>query len=87
MGRWRAELLLEGTLSLATDDAAIWQTAAFVLRRYGDDAAGFAARRAERLQGLGDKEGCSDWGRILRAIDDLRRATPIKGSPVNRSLA
>jgi hypothetical protein len=69
---------------LATDDAAIWQTAAFVLRRYGDDATAFAARRAERLQGLGDTEGSSAWGRILRAIDDLRRVIPAEGEPASK---
>ena len=63
------------TLSSRIDDIAIWCAAAYELKRYGDDAIGFAARRAERLSGLGDTEGSLAWTRILRALEVLRRET------------
>ena len=62
-------------LSSRIDDIAIWQAAAYELKRYGDDAIGFAARHAERLSGLGDSEGSLAWTRISRAIEALRRET------------
>ena len=58
------------------DDTAIWQVAAYELKRHGDDAIGYAAGRAERLSGLGDSEGSLAWARILRAIETLRREAP-----------
>ena len=64
------------TLSSRIDDIAIWHAAAYELKRYGDDAIGFAARRAARLSGLGDTEGSLAWTRILRALEVLRRETP-----------
>ena len=63
------------TLSPRIDEIAIWQIAAFELKRYGDDAIGFAARHAERLSGLGDTEGSLAWTKISRAIEALRRET------------
>jgi hypothetical protein len=61
-----------GVLHLRTDDTAIGRTADFVLKRYGDDAAGFAARRVERLSSLGDMKGSVAWTKILRVIEDSR---------------
>ena len=71
------------TLSSGIDDIAIWHVAAYELKRYGDDATGFAARHAERLSGLGDTEGSLAWTRILRAIEALRRETPAADETVN----
>ena len=69
-------MLKRVSVSSRIDDIAIWQAAAYELKRYGDDAIGFAARHAERLSGLGDTEGCLAWTEISRAIEDLRRETP-----------
>jgi hypothetical protein len=71
------------TMRSRADDISIWRTAEFVLKRYGDDAGGFAAGRAERLLRLGDKAGNAAWTKILRAILDLQRQSPARGEPVN----
>jgi len=71
------------TFSSRIGDIAIWQTAAYELKRYGDDATGFAARHAERLSGLGDTEGSLAWTRILRAMEALRRETQAADETVN----
>jgi len=72
------------TLSSRIDDIAIWHAAAYELKRYGDDAIGFAARRAARLSGLGDTEGSLAWTRILRALEALRRETPAEDESSRR---
>jgi len=64
------------TLSSRIGDIAIWQAAAYELKRSGDDAIGVAVRRAERLSCLGDTEGSLAWTRISRAIEVLRREPP-----------
>ena len=61
------------TLRSRLDEIAIWQAAAYELKRHGDDAIGFAARHVERLSVLGDTEGSLAWTRISRAIEALRR--------------
>src|SRR5215510_14005098 len=73
------------TLSSRIDEIAIRQAAAYELKRYGDDAIGFAARHAERLSGLGDIEGSSAWIRISRAIEALRRESPAADETVGRN--
>jgi hypothetical protein len=65
------------------DDVVIRQTAAYELKRHGDDATGFASRHAARLSGLGDAEGSLAWTRITRAIDALRRETPAADQAVD----
>ena len=74
-GFWDAafSLFVGVTLSSRIDEFAVWQAAAFELRRHGDDAVEFAARHAKRLARLGDKEGSLAWTRISRAIEVLHR--------------
>jgi hypothetical protein len=55
------------------EEFAIWQAAAFELRRHGDDAVEIAARHAKTLARLGDNEGSLAWTRISGAIEVLRR--------------
>jgi len=71
------------SLGSRIDDIVIWQIAAYELKRYGDDALGFAARNTERLSDLGDTEGSLAWTRISRAIEALQRETPAADQAVD----
>ena len=62
-------------MSSRIEDFAVWQAAAFELKRHGDGAVEFAARHANRLSRLGDKEGSLAWTKISSAIEALRRET------------
>ena len=53
------------------------------MKRYGDDAALAAARRADKLLAAGDLEGCTVCKRILEAVAELTRAEPVKGERMN----
>ena len=62
-------------------DREIWQTASVMVKRYGEDAATEAAKRADELFDEGDVEGCATWRRILEAIEGLSAMEP--GGKVN----
>jgi hypothetical protein len=47
------------------------------------DAAIAAAQRTDALLASGDTEGCAVWKRILTAIAELMRTTPVEGERIN----
>jgi hypothetical protein len=54
----------------------IWQAANLMIRRYGEDAAAEAERRADQLRREGELAGSLTWQRILTAIGKLQQMTP-----------
>ena len=57
-------------------DIDIWRCANLMVKRYGEDAALEAAKRADELLGAGDLDGCAVWKVILTAIENLQRQVP-----------
>ena len=64
-------------------DIDIWRAAQLLVKRYGTDAALQAGMRADRLLAAGDVDGAATWRAILRAIEELQRATPREVEAVN----
>ena len=60
----------------------IWRAAQLMVNRYGDDAAIQAGMRAEELLARGDDDGAVTWRAIIRAVEELQRATPWEGEAV-----
>jgi hypothetical protein len=54
-----------------------------MVKRYGEDAAIQAGMRADELLAKGDIDGAATWPAIIRAIEELQRATPRQGEAVN----
>jgi hypothetical protein len=50
----------------------IWRAAQFMLKRYGDKAAGESAARADELAAAGDEGGAATWRRITNAVGSSR---------------
>lgn len=48
-----------------------YRSANFVIKRHGEDALAFAARRAEIMHKLGEPSGERTWLRIAKAIEEL----------------
>ena len=65
------------------DDRNIWRAANLLLKRYGNDAAIEAGRKADELFEAGDHEGCAIWKCILQAVNELTRTKPAEGERVN----
>lgn len=63
-------------------DREIWQCAALMVKRYGEDAMPEAAARADQLQEDGDMAGAATWHRILNAIERLQATKPGDGEAV-----
>ncbi len=57
-------------------DREIWQTASAIVKRYGEDAATEAAKRADDLLVEGDAEGYAIWRRIMEAVEGLSAMEP-----------
>ncbi len=57
-------------------DREIWQTAGVMIKRYGEDAATEAAKRADELFDEGDVDGCAIWRRIVGAVEGLSGTEP-----------
>ncbi len=57
-------------------DREIWQAAGAMVKRYGEDAATEAAKRADELFDEGDVDGCAIWRRITEAIKGLSAMEP-----------
>ena len=57
-------------------DIDIWRSANVMLKRYGDDAALEAAKRADELLEAEDIDGCAIWKQIVAAVEDLQRTKP-----------
>jgi hypothetical protein len=60
----------------------IYRAAKLVMDQHGDEAATFAAARADWLLEEGDAEGAAIWRQILAAIEELQRG-PRKDEAVN----
>ena len=50
-----------------------------MVKRYGEDAAIQAGIRADELLAEGELDGGATWRAIIRAIEELQRATPREG--------
>ncbi len=57
-------------------DREIWQAAGAMVKRFGEDAATEAAKRADGLLDEGDAEGYAIWRRIMEAVEGLSRMVP-----------
>ena len=58
---------------------ATYRRAAEMLAVHGDIAEVEAARRGDSALEAGDVLGSTSWGRVGRALDDLRRTVPLPG--------
>lgn len=58
------------------DEKEIWQSAAAMIKRYGDESAYEAGQRADQLLDEGDIEGQRTWMRIIIAIEELQKTEP-----------
>jgi hypothetical protein len=73
----------DGDLSLfAQDYALIYRAANLVIDEIGEDAATYAAERADLLNREGDALGAAAWRRIAPVIEELQRKRR-KGKPTN----
>ena len=61
------------------DEIDIWRSAYMFIKKYGDEAALFAAMRADALLEEGNPEGCRAWQRIQLAIISFQRTEPHSG--------
>ena len=59
-----------------TSDLDIYRTANLLIDHHGEDAPIEAAMRADAMLEAGDLEGYGMWRRIVRAVEELQRATP-----------
>jgi hypothetical protein len=66
-----------------TSDLDIRRSAWLIIKRYGAEAAAFAAVRADALLAEGDLEGAVIWKAIYKAIDALQAERPAPGEKVN----
>jgi triphosphoribosyl-dephospho-CoA synthetase len=66
-----------------TSDLDIRRSAWLIIKRYGADAAAFAAVRADALIAEGDLEGAAIWKSIHKAIEELQADKPEPGEKVN----
>ena len=64
------------------DDPDIFRAARLIIDQHGEEAATYAAGRADLLLEDGDPEGSAVWHRILAAIKELQRG-PRKGEAPN----
>jgi hypothetical protein len=53
-------------------DCDVWQAAAFLVKRCGEDAMLEASERADQLLDEDDMVGTETWRRILNAIEPLQ---------------
>ena len=57
-------------------DREIWQAASAMVKRYGEEAATEATKRADELFDEGDAEGYAIWRRIMEAVEGLSGMEP-----------
>lgn len=62
-------------------DRDIWTSANLMIKRYREDAAAEAAKRAEELSSEGDVDGQQAWLRIAKAIAWLQAPGPDETTP------
>jgi hypothetical protein len=68
--------------SFAQDYALIHKAANLVIDEIGEDAATYAAERADLLHREGDAQGAAAWRRIAPVIEELQRKRR-KGKPTS----
>ncbi len=66
-----------------TSDLDIYCSAKLLIDQHGEDAARYAAMRADALLEGGDMEGRRVWLSILKAIEELRRTWPRRDEPTH----
>jgi len=71
------------TVAPMIDDLDIFRAANILVKRHGAGATLVAARRAEELLAEGDLDGHAIWKRIVAAVNELTRTTPVEGERVN----
>lgn len=64
-------------------DLDVYRCAKMCLRQHGEEAALFAAERADALLAAGDLNGQSVWKHVLRAIVELEQREPVAGQRLN----
>ncbi len=60
-------------------DLDIYRAANVIIKQYDPDAPIHAAMRADAMLEAGDLGGYAVWRRILRAVEELMRASPVSG--------
>lgn len=65
------------------EEIDVWRTAHVLMRLHGDQAAFVAAWRADELFAKDDFVGSAVFHRIVRAIQELERASPREGETAN----
>jgi hypothetical protein len=63
----------DGDLFFAQGNANIYKAANFVIDEIGEDAAIYAATRADLLHKEGDVLGAAAWRRVAPVIEELQR--------------
>ena len=63
----------DGYLFFAQGNAYIYKAANLVIKEIGEDAAIYAATRADLLQKEGDVLGAAAWRRVAPVIEELQR--------------
>ena len=66
-----------------SSDADIWRTTHALIEQYREQAPIHAAMRSDELLAKGDVEGRDVWLRVLGAILELRRGSPLSGETLN----
>jgi hypothetical protein len=64
-------------------DRDIWRTAHTLIEQYCEHAPIHAAMRCDELLAQGDIEGRDVWLRVLGAIAEIRRTSPLDGENLN----
>ncbi len=62
-----------------TSDLDIYRAANILVKRYGEDAALKAARRADVMLERGDMDGYAVWKQIVKAVEEMQRTEPAIG--------
>jgi hypothetical protein len=61
----------------------IWRAASFLIEQHGPDAELAATRHTDWLARTGNTSGHLLWMRVLRALQELRRASPTEAKRPN----
>ena len=64
-------------------DLAIYRSAKVIIKQYGKDAQIHSTKRASAMLDKGDLDAYAVWKRILKAIEELKRARPKTGEAVH----
>ena len=65
------------------NEVDIWRTAAFLLKEHGNEAGLIATERADILLSEGNRALSFAWMRIVQAIRELSRETPLLGECIH----